>query len=236
MLAMYLMNPGFAVAASALTTLYVVPDVLAHFLGMGVLVRGNPSGSVYALTFDDGPDPVFTPQVLSILEEHSAKATFFVLGKKVARHPELVSRIASHGHEIGIHGWDHRHPWMYDPLTFSAHLRKTEALLGKKASSPPLFRPPWGFWSVFTLAGTRAFIRVMWSVPGNDWKRGATPEQVAQQVLKRLRPGSIVLLHDGARYSGVTVAALPRIIEGARDMGLTPVTITDLLKISRGAR
>lgn len=210
---------------------YLLPDILSHRLGLWVRTRGRVSGT-YALTFDDGPDPAFTPLILDILKERGCRATFFVLGKKAEACPDVMRRLSEEGHEIGVHGWDHRHPWLLGPVTSSVLTRRAvKATAGYRGRGKVKFRPPWGYWSAWTLATSRPLHRVMWSLPGNDWTRGATPESVIAQVTRGVRPGSIVLLHDGCRYSGITAAALPRMLDSLQASGLRQVTIGEMERL-----
>lgn len=217
-----------AVLSCLFAAFYLLPDILTHRLGVWVMTRARAQG-VCALTFDDGPDPVFTPLILDVLKGRGRKATFFVLGKKAARYPDIMSRMASEGHEVGVHGWDHRHPWLLGPLTSATLTAKAlEATKPYRGDGAAKFRPPWGYWSAWTLASSRGFRRVMWCLPGNDWTRGATADSVTEQVTARVAPGSIVLLHDGGSYSEITAQALPRILDILEEKGLRQVTVGDL--------
>jgi peptidoglycan/xylan/chitin deacetylase (PgdA/CDA1 family) len=227
-----LSRPALAVLAglsSLFLAAYLVPDVLMHHLGLWTMTSVRKKG-VCALTFDDGPDPVFTPLVLDVLRDHGFRATFFVLGKKAAANPEIMDRMVREGHEVGVHGWDHRHPWLLDPVACVVLLKRT--LDGTRKHRRPgaraKYRPCWGFWSLWVALATSSLRRVMWSVAGNDWKRGATPESVVATVSSRGRDGDIVLLHDGGRYSGVTARALPAILMAMEARGLRQVTLEEL--------
>jgi peptidoglycan/xylan/chitin deacetylase (PgdA/CDA1 family) len=208
---------------------YLLPDILMHHLALWTMTRGSKAGAC-ALTFDDGPDPRFTPLILDTLKLHGCRATFFVVGKKAAANPELMDRMGREGHEIALHGWDHRHPWLIDPVTGASQLKRTldAAMRYTPGGSKPKYRPCWGFWSLWVVAASAGYRRVMWSVPGNDWKRGATPGTVEEAVSSHVRDGDIVLLHDGGRYSGVTAQALPAILEALEAKGLRQVTVDEL--------
>ncbi|HHW18868.1 MAG TPA: polysaccharide deacetylase family protein [Firmicutes bacterium] len=240
---------AYALVAFSLTS-YVIPHLLLRYLGKGVI---RAAGGTYfrtcktanlslcSITFDDGPDPRFTPAILDILKEYSCKATFFVLAEKCQRYPELFERIRSEGHEIGLHGYNHLHPWLLGPLgTWRTLATAAKAVFGdlpghsgsivpSGSGQSVLYRPPWGFWSLWNCLLTKNFTRVMWSIPGNDWKKTFDAYRVARNVLENLFPGAIILLHDGGPYSGKTVAALPLILEGIRNMGYVPVTVQELL-------
>ncbi len=231
------MTPGLSRSALAVliglsglfTAAYLVPDILMHHLGLWTMTRASRTG-VCALTFDDGPDPRFTPLILDALKERDCRATFFVIGKKAAANPEIMDRMAREGHEIGVHGWDHRHPWLMDPVTCAAQIKRAlnAALRHAPACVQPKYRPCWGFWSLWVVAASSRYKRVMWSVSGDDWRRGASPGSVAAAVVGRIQGGDIVLLHDGGRYSGVTAKAMPAILEAMEAKGLRQVTVEEL--------
>ncbi|HHY34596.1 MAG TPA: polysaccharide deacetylase family protein [Firmicutes bacterium] len=207
----------------------VMPVVLFHLLGMGVIKRGRVSSWV-CLTFDDGPDPRFTPVFLDVLGEYGARATFFCLGEKVLRYPDLARRICEEGHEIGLHGFDHRHPWADPPWRvvrgISISISAVQRIAGQE---PRLYRPPWGFWSLWNWFATQGLHRVLWSLPGKDWLRNATPESIVEHIAKSLKPGDVILLHDGGRYSGITVESLPGLLETFKERGLRTVTVSEMI-------
>ncbi|MDH6131220.1 peptidoglycan/xylan/chitin deacetylase (PgdA/CDA1 family) [Kitasatospora sp. MAA4] len=183
-----------------------------------------------ALTFDDGPDPVHTRQVLEILERYGARATFFCVGHHVAALPDEVRRIASAGHELGNHTWSH--PFLLDltPDQLREQLDRTaEAVVRVTGQVPTRFRPPYGALSPEVLAALEGHptTLTLWDVDSRDWSRPG-PERIAATVLDAAGPGSVVLLHEGAGDRGQTVQALPSIIEGLLDRGLDLVTVGEL--------
>lgn len=179
-----------------------------------------------ALTFDDGPWPNSTAQILTILIQHQAQATFFVVGRQVQRYPELVRQELAAGMAVGSHSWSHPQP--FDRLP-AARIRD-EITHGRRALTPlgvrPVgFRPPAGAASAIVLATAQRLGErtVLWSVDPADWQPGLTADQLIWRVLAAARPGAIVLLHDGGGDRSATVAALPAIIDGLRRLGLTLV-------------
>ena len=177
-----------------------------------------------ALTFDDGPWPHTTQQMLTILSQRQAPATFFVVGRQVERYPELVHREVAAGMAIGSHSY--RHPQPFDRLPV-ARIRD-EITQGRRTLVPlgiyPVgFRPPGGAASPAVTAAAQELgdRTVLWSVDPTDWQPGVTSDQLVQRVLAAARPGAIVLLHDGGGNRSATVAALPAIIDGLRRLGLT---------------
>ena len=177
-----------------------------------------------ALTFDDGPWPHTTQQMLTILSQRQAPATFFVVGRQVERYPELVRREVAAGMALGSHSYSHPQPFNRLPV---ARIRD-EITRGRRTLVPlrihPVgFRPPGGAASPAVAAAAQEFgdRTVLWSVDPADWQPGVTANQLVQRVLAAARPGAIVLLHDGGGNRSATVAALPAIIDGLRRLGLT---------------
>jgi peptidoglycan/xylan/chitin deacetylase (PgdA/CDA1 family) len=190
--------------------------------------RGNPGPLAVALTFDDGPWPQSTEQILTILVQRRAPATFFTVGRQVERYPELVRWELAAGMALGSHSWSHPQPFDRLPVARVrdeiARGRRTLQPLGLR---PVGFRPPGGAVSPTILAtaqelGDRI---VLWSVDPADWHPGVTADQLVQRVLVAARPGAVVLLHDGGGNRSATVAALPAIIDGLRRLGLTPTVV-----------
>ena len=184
-----------------------------------------------ALTFDDGPWPVQTRQVLKVLHRYHAKATFFMIGNLVERYPDIAQDVHKAGMPIGDHSWSHP----LDP-TFAAlpaHRLSTEIvqtadqLHTTTGVQPYLFRPPGGSYDndVLAEARTDGMRTVTWSIDPSDYLASKTKKELATYILHRVRPGSIVLMHDGGGDQHATIAALPLIIKGIRKMGLELTTI-----------
>jgi peptidoglycan/xylan/chitin deacetylase (PgdA/CDA1 family) len=182
-----------------------------------------------ALTFDDGPWPGHTEALLGVLRRLRVRATFFRVGSLAAARPGLVGEVLEDGHVVANHSFDH-------PASAFAGLadRRVEAEIARTAealrdlgANPTLFRPPGGSYDdAVVLEAWRQRERVvMWSVDPHDWDAARGPAQIAKDVLRRVRPGSIVLLHDGGGDAVDTIAALPKIVRGIRKMGLELVTL-----------
>jgi peptidoglycan/xylan/chitin deacetylase (PgdA/CDA1 family) len=184
--------------------------------------RGEP---VVGLSFDDGPDARWTPQVLDILDRYGVTATFFTIGRMAAGNPDLVRNAIARGHGVGNHTWDHvdlRHTSDY-----SHQVDDTTHLLGDiTGRAIGCLRPPYGNIdrSVTAKLGVRGLTAVLWDVDTRDWSRPGT-EAIVQRALSGARPGSIILFHDGGGDRSETVAALPRVIEGLQRAGLRPVAM-----------
>lgn len=193
----------------------IIPNFVLRCIGIGSLKRQNAFG--VAITFDDGPHPVYTPKVLDILEQYKVPATFFVVGEKAAAYPELIKKIQEHGHRLGIHGQQHICSWFLNPwATWRKWDEGVATLEGLTGQTVEWIRPPWG---VFNMAlwlwlKYRKKKVVLWNVEGFDWLAERSPEQICQRVLRKTNVGSIVLLHDAGGQSGApenTISALESI-------------------------
>jgi peptidoglycan-N-acetylglucosamine deacetylase len=192
------------------------------------------NGDRAVLTFDDGPGPNATPQVLDELAELGVQATFFVLGAEVRQAPELARRIVAGGHELGLHGFEHPR---YDELT-ETQARKDleqglEAIETVTGVRPCWFRPPYGRLSATSheLCLAMNLKVAYWSAWGLDWE-DIGPDAIRNEVISQLTPGAIILLHDTARYgrrssAQPTADALRDIVDHGRQIGLTWTTLSE---------
>ncbi len=193
------------------------------------------------LTFDDGPDEGATVAVLDRLDEIGARATFFILGAQLEAHADIAHEVLRRGHEIGLHGYGHQRHDRLDGDLSGEDVRRgfaaVEDALGLRCS---WYRPPYGKMSRSSLAACRelAMTPVYWSVWGLDWEP-VGPQRIADVASAELRDGSIVLLHDSARYARRTSAvatadALPIIAEHAASAGIALVSIGDGVAATEG--
>ena len=168
------------------------------------------------LTFDDGPNPELTHRIADALERFDARGTFFLLGSKVERRPELVERLADSGHAIGNHTYSHPDPWRTAPETLVDELDRTNRILEDVIRAPVTWmRPPYGH---LTRAQRRWCTErgrtlVMWDLAPGDYLNRVSQAHVEQHVARYLRGGSIVVLHDNRKAASVTPAALERLLE-----------------------
>ena len=208
--------------------------VRGHISHKVVRLAFHPTGPVrrprtVALTFDDGPSR-YTPRILALLRRLRARATFFVVGDLAERYPSLLRREARAGMGVGNHSYAHPYRRPFDSLSYRRIRAEIEggaealSTLGVRVTA---FRPPGGSFHGYVLQAAEAAGEriVLWSVDPGDWRPGITAEQVTRRVLRAVRPGSIVLLHDGGGDRSETVKALPAIVRGIRQKGLSLVLI-----------
>ncbi len=225
-------NPAYTLATSRMLRITRV----GRISGKVASTRYEPVGGskrppAVALTFDDGPWPRSTLRVLAVLKRMHVEATFFMVGYLIERYPEIVQRVERAGMTIGTHSWDHPYRTPFVDLTphrIQTEIERPADLLRRRFDiRPTLFRAPGGSYDreVIRLAREAGMRLVQWSIDPADYRDGARPGGIANAVLRSVRPGSIVLLHDGGGDQSATIRALPRIIRGIRDMGLELVAI-----------
>ncbi|WP_018112330.1 polysaccharide deacetylase family protein [Thermus igniterrae] len=203
-------------ALGLILLLYLLADLLFRFLGLGAYAHGSRRDVRVALTFDDGPSES-TAELLALLRRHGVKATFFLTGERARARPHLVEAIRREGHQLEDHGEGHRAWTLFLPWREWAHMAKNPGRY---------YRPPHGLHTPFT----RVFARLLgkrialWDLESKDWL-DQPPEALAERLLYYLRPGSVVLLHDGPeRTLRLLELALPRILA----LGYQPVTLDEL--------
>jgi peptidoglycan/xylan/chitin deacetylase (PgdA/CDA1 family) len=181
-----------------------------------------------ALSFDDGPHPIYTPQVLEILERYDAKATFFLIGERARRHPEIVARIKAAGHEVGNHYVTNGTTLGHSDDEFLARLEQTERDIGI-TTGPKLFRPPGGVARPrqLRLARNRGYECVLGCAYPHDPMHPPV-WYIRWLIEKNLVPGAIVILHDGISDPTRSIRALPHVLSAGRERGLRFVTVGEL--------
>jgi peptidoglycan/xylan/chitin deacetylase (PgdA/CDA1 family) len=173
------------------------------------------------LTFDDGPDPVYTPQVLDILAAYGAKATFFEVGRNVAKHPALTKRIHDAGHSVQNHTWTHTDLRKLSATSFRQEVVPTDqAIRAQTGSTPACLRPPYGGVNYTVKQRAKALGKdlVVWDIDSRDWTKPGTAA-IVRRVLAGVHNGSVILMHDGGGNRSQTVAALPTILKSLTAKG-----------------
>jgi peptidoglycan-N-acetylglucosamine deacetylase len=201
-----------------------------EWLTPNVVYRVRTSFPLVALSFDDGPHPVFTPRVLDILRQHDAQATFFLIGDRALRHPELVARIKAAGHEVANHYFRNGPALGHSDAEFVRNLEETENAIGP-LGAPKLFRPPGGVARSrqLRLARSRGYTCVLGCAYPNDPMRPPV-WYIRWLIEKNLAPGTIVILHDGISDPSRSIEALPHILATGRARGLRFVSIGELAR------
>ncbi len=206
-----------------------------------VLWRVKTHEKIVALSFDDGPHPEFTPAILDILEKHRLPATFFLVGNHVQQHPRVVQRLAAGPHEIGNHTLNHRILPMLGDQRVLDEIRQADRLIREiTGQAPRLLRPPMGLFSrrVVDLIEGSGYRTVIGDVYPRDPNRPGR-ERIYRRVVRRARPGSIIILHDGGNTHrvdrGQTVWATERIIKHLIAQGYRFVTISELVSMGEGS-
>jgi peptidoglycan/xylan/chitin deacetylase (PgdA/CDA1 family) len=213
---------GAAIAAIAAYTFVVLAGVFVLRLRMftDAVVRGPAAARGVVLTFDDGPDPVHTREVLDLLDARGVKATFFVIGKKVDEHPEVVQEIVRRGHELGVHGWAHdRFLTLRSAKRIRADLARAIASIETITKKRPrLFRPPIGHTTptIARIVDDLDLTVIGWTVAAGDGVALRKPADVARRIAKGLEDGAIVMLHDAAER-GDRKPAAPRALPAIFD-------------------
>lgn len=187
----------------------------------------GPDAAVVSLTFDDGPHPTFTPQVLEILRRYNVKATFFMLGSQAEKHPDLVRQVLAEGHAVANHTFLHPGLPNLDDERFSAEVDRTQDILGGiTGQRPTCLRPPYGRSDDATVArlAARNLTPVFWTQDSRDFEKVGA-DAIVTNSTSRLGNGSIILFHDAGGDRAQTIAALPRAIEQIRAKGFGFVAI-----------
>ena len=205
----------------------IVPTLYSYIprmaVALGCVVRIPGENRVY-LTFDDGPDPESTPQILDILRENQAMASFFLIGEKAEKHPELVKDILAQGHTIGQHGYKHLNAWRHTSPTILQDLDAANRTIQDITGAlPTMFRPPFGRIrpSMLRWARERNQKIILWDVMPAEYRRNTTSEAVSASVLRLTRSGSIIALHEGAHLCDTVLHALCVVLPALASRGFS---------------
>jgi len=194
----------------------IIPYMLSTWAGVGAFKKGKRENEI-AFTFDDGPDPIYTPELLDLLKAHRVKATFFVVGERAERYPALIKRMHEEGHLIGVHNYIHHCNWLMYPWTIKKGLDRSaniiEGIIGEK---PKFYRPPWGMMNIFDFVIHPRFHTILWSLMVGDWKSKGGAEKRVRGILNNVKSGDIILLHDCGETWGADEDAPHYTIEGLK--------------------
>ena len=207
----------------ALTGIATVGIAGAASQVMAKMQEGEPKKT--AITFDDGPNPEYTEELLKGLKERGVKATFFLLGKEVETYPEIVKKIHEDGHLIGTHSYEHVNlSNLCDAAAIEQVDKTNNAIYGITGEYPQYIRPPFGCWKC-NLDYETTMIEVLWDVDPLDWKTDNS-DVITKRVVDKVQPDDIILLHDASESS---VKAAFKIIDALQGQGYTFVTVDELI-------
>ena len=224
-----------------LIAISITVNILCVFLRVGAVSDNDIDADIYhknknnymkiALTFDDGPHPRYTPQILAILDEYNVKATFFTIGVNAINYPETMSAIIEHGHEIGNHTYSHPHVSCLNSETLREEVEKCEsAIYGLTDYKTKLFRPPEGLID----ADVRRVLRsldykvILWDIDTHDWAHTSSAD-IAKNVITNVTSGDIILMHDYIGYNSPTPEALKLFIPELIKKGYKFVVVSELI-------
>ena len=209
----------------------LLPSYWARNCSKGVMREGSWNRKEIALTFDDGPNPNYTPKLLDILEKYRVPATFFAMGSQAKLYPNIIKRMEKEGHLVGCHSYFHHHAWLMPPITTIRDMNRTYHILSNLLGKPPRwYRPPWGTFNLISIYAARRLDLdiAYWSIEAHDWAKDTTVEHIYNTVINNAKPGSIIVLHDNQGALGAparTLEALPIIIQTLHRQGYRFVTL-----------
>jgi peptidoglycan-N-acetylglucosamine deacetylase len=221
-----------------LTFYAFLPGLISRMFGFRAFKRGRVKREI-ALTFDDGPDPHYTLQLLDLLKHYNAKATFFVVGAHAEKHPELLKRMHDEGHVIGIHNYEHKTNWFMRPKKVKWHIQRTQEIIKEAIGQDAVYyRPPWGIVNAFDYSPGHLQI-ILWSAIFGDWRYKLGADRLRQRMMKKMRPGEVLLLHDCGMTPGADehapenmIQALEAYLAEAVQRGFTFVGIDEMIALT----
>lgn len=215
----------------------VVPGIITLGFGFGVFKKSTTAREI-AFTFDDGPHPKYTPELLHLLKQYGIKATFFVVGSKAEQFPDLILRIHGEGHLIGLHNYVHRTNWLMAPWTIRRELNRSASFIERIIGVRPVYyRPPWGLLNLFDFFLRKQFQFVLWSLMVGDWRIKGGSEKIKRRLLRRIKGGSVILLHDSGETFGAdqdaplqTIQALKEVLQEVQRRGYRCVRVDEMIR------
>ncbi|GKU75624.1 polysaccharide deacetylase family protein [Paenibacillus sp. L3-i20] len=220
-----------------------LPGLISRTFGFRVFKKGRVKKEI-ALTFDDGPDPTYTPLLLDLLARYNAKATFFVVGSHAEEQGELLRRMQKEGHVIGIHNYIHKSNWLMRPKSVKRQIERTNDIIEQAVGKRSIYyRPPWGIINVFDYSNLGYLQIILWSAMFGDWRIRLGAEGLKRRMMKKLRPGEVMLLHDCGMTFGANkdaprnmLIALEAYLAEGEKRGYTFVGIDEMIKLTDAER
>ncbi|GFN33558.1 polysaccharide deacetylase family protein [Paenibacillus xylaniclasticus] len=225
-----------------LTFYAFLPGLISRLFGFRAFKRGKAKREI-ALTFDDGPDPRYTPQLLDMLRQYGAKASFFVVGAHAEKHPELLKRMQDEGHVIGIHNYEHKTNWLMRPKTVKRQIERTNDVIMEAIGQRAVYyRPPWGIVNLFDYS-LRNMQIILWSSLFGDWRYKVGARRLEERMMKKLRAGEVMLLHDCGMTPGADenapanmLEALDNVLREGVRQGFRFVAIDEMIELTEKAK
>lgn len=186
--------------------------------------KAKKEKKILYLTFDDGPDTVYTNQLLDLLDREQIPATFFMVAEAAQGHPEIVERMKKSGYTVGIHSLCHKSAMLFGPGRTGRDLKESKKIMEKMDVTVNGYRPPWGHLNLVSLYWIRKLHLelVFWDVMAQDWSGKETPDSICNKILTRVFPGAVICLHDGRGENGAparTIEALEKAIPMLKEQG-----------------
>jgi peptidoglycan/xylan/chitin deacetylase (PgdA/CDA1 family) len=206
-------------------------QIFPEHITNSIIFHGNRQRRHLFLTFDDGPDALYTPVILDCLKELKIQASFFVLGEKVERFPEIFRRIQTEGHNIGIHGYTH-HTFLFQKSgIIREQIKKTQKLLDYFLGKRTMFlRPPFGRfgWNTIKIARQQGLKIILWDILPGDYLEKWSVSDIVNRVSAQIKGGSIIVFHDNLENTHKVTKSLVQIIENARHQGYQFLPVEEL--------
>lgn len=214
-------------------TYVIVPNLYYRKFSNKIIKKVSSKEKIIALTFDDGPDPRYTLELLHVLKQNNVKCTFFVLAEKAGKYPSIIKRIEEDGHYIELHAYKHTNDIFKLPNKTEKDFSKSLRIMNGLGLKVEFFRPTWGIFNpvTFHCAKINHLKIVLWSIHAMDWSRWVTVDYIKNRLIKKVKPGDIILLHDGrgAKNSPLkTIKALKYVLPALKKNGYRFVMINEV--------
>lgn len=218
----------------------IVPRLLIDWFHLGAFKKGRLQNAI-AFTFDDGPDPFYTPRVLDLLKKYDIKASFFVVGARAEKYPNLILRMHQEGHLIGIHNYKHLVNCLMTPARAQKQMELAANVVENITGERPLFyRPPWGLPTLHNLLSHKPFHLVLWSLMVGDWRNRGGEKKIVRRLLTHVSDGDVIVLHDCGETFGANrdapahmLAALDVVLQEVKARGFHCVRVDEMMNLEK---
>lgn len=175
----------------------VLPSLYFRYYSPSIKRRFSNIDGIF-LTFDDGPNPIYTVEILDLLERYNIKATFFVVARKAEMHRDIIDRIVEEGHTLALHSYSHKSTWLSTPRQTRDDFQRSMLVFQEQDYEVKYFRPPWGMFNLFTHAfsNKNGLQSIFWSTITRDWNPDTTVNNIVHKVMDNIEVGDIIILHD----------------------------------------